>query len=84
MSVSAQSPAMTVCFLERALMALIRSRRAAACSNRRASASASISPVISRRRSLALPSSICVAWRTRRLYSSSVISGRQKPSHRPM
>ena len=58
MSVSAQSPAMTVCFLLRALMALIRSRRAAACSNRRASAFTYISPVISRRSSLALPSSI--------------------------
>ena len=71
---------MTVCFLLRALMAPIRSRRAAACSKRRASASASISLVMSRSSCFDLPSSSAAACSIRRPYSSAVMAGRQKPS----
>ena len=84
MSVSAQRPAITVCFFPRAPRALIRSRSSAACSKWRASASASISAVMSRISCLDFPSSSCTACSIRRLYSSAVISGRQNPSHRPM
>ena len=87
MSVSAHSPAITACFFDSALTAAIWSRNCAAFSNRRASASRTISASSSRISSFGCPSSSRTARAIRRWYSSPSIPGasaRQNPSQRPM
>ena len=62
----------------------LKNRRAAASSNFRLSAADSICSWSWAVTSRILPSRICTAKSIRRLYSSQLISDRQKPSHRPM